>query len=293
MAEMTGGLSDETLMAYADGELAPGERAEIEAALQVDPDLARRLAVFTETKEQIAGLFDAPLQGPVPDALLDVVLREGAGPASPGAALDAGRQAASHQRSIGQTKERKRGLGPILSGWLPRGWLSPVAGMAFAAALLVGGAIAWQLVPAEQAGSESGDQLVAQEKGRRIAQGDFSKALDKVVAGGKASWQTAENETVAFEPDFTFRSTDKGYCRQYRLTLGDKASAGVACRLQDGQWQIRFRMAATPRKMDASGKTVPARGRRGAIDKFVDEMIDGDVLDVIEEVKLMKRGWRD
>jgi anti-sigma factor RsiW len=60
------GLSDEILMAYADGELDPAEGARIESLLANDPALRERLKIFTETGRGLALLFEDHLRAPMP-----------------------------------------------------------------------------------------------------------------------------------------------------------------------------------------------------------------------------------
>lgn len=70
-------LNDETLMAYADGELPPEEAARVAAAIAADPALATRARVFGQTRRAMAGLKPAP----VPDALADRIRAMSAQPA--------------------------------------------------------------------------------------------------------------------------------------------------------------------------------------------------------------------
>lgn len=58
-------ISDEHLMAYADGELEPEEARNVAARIAADPALADRLRLFTASREAVAGLA-APS---VPDAV--------------------------------------------------------------------------------------------------------------------------------------------------------------------------------------------------------------------------------
>ena len=56
---------DETLMAYADGELDEAQRAEIAAAIEQDPELARRVEQHRALRAEVAGAFAAVLEQPV------------------------------------------------------------------------------------------------------------------------------------------------------------------------------------------------------------------------------------
>jgi hypothetical protein len=63
-------FSDETVMAYADGELDSATRAAIEAALAADPELARRIARHQELRQRLRSAFDPVLEEPLPERLL-------------------------------------------------------------------------------------------------------------------------------------------------------------------------------------------------------------------------------
>jgi hypothetical protein len=62
-------LSDETLMAYADGELDAAARAQVEAAIAADPNVARRVAEHTALRNTVRAGFDEVLDEPVPERL--------------------------------------------------------------------------------------------------------------------------------------------------------------------------------------------------------------------------------
>ena len=63
-------ISDETLMAYADGELDSAARASVEAAMQEDPEIGRRVARHRALREAMQGAFSTVLNEPVPDRLI-------------------------------------------------------------------------------------------------------------------------------------------------------------------------------------------------------------------------------
>jgi anti-sigma-K factor RskA len=67
-------LTDEMLMAYADGALAEAERAEIAAALENDAEAQAIVAEFRRTADLSRAAFADVLTEPVPDRLVNTVL---------------------------------------------------------------------------------------------------------------------------------------------------------------------------------------------------------------------------
>jgi hypothetical protein len=63
-------FSDETLMAYADGELDAATRAAVEAAVNADPQLAQRVAQHRALRARLRATFEPVLAEPVPQRLL-------------------------------------------------------------------------------------------------------------------------------------------------------------------------------------------------------------------------------
>src|SRR5689334_9460733 len=63
-------IPDETLMAYADGELEPAQRAEVEAAIAADPQLAARVEQHRALRRKLNAAYDPILMETVPDALV-------------------------------------------------------------------------------------------------------------------------------------------------------------------------------------------------------------------------------
>ena len=65
--------SRQKLMAYADGELDPVERAQVEAAIGGDPSLARRVEKHRALRSKVSSAFNSVLDEPVPERLLNAV----------------------------------------------------------------------------------------------------------------------------------------------------------------------------------------------------------------------------
>lgn len=65
--------SDETLMSFVDGELAPVQRAEIEGAMVADGTLRQRVAEMKLQRERLVAAFATVLVEPVPDHLASLL----------------------------------------------------------------------------------------------------------------------------------------------------------------------------------------------------------------------------
>src|ERR1700682_3594714 len=63
-------IPDETLMAYADGELDPAARAAVEAAMREDPQLEQRVAQHRALRQRVRAAYSAELSEGVPERLL-------------------------------------------------------------------------------------------------------------------------------------------------------------------------------------------------------------------------------
>jgi hypothetical protein len=63
-------FDEETLMAYADGELDEATRAAVEAAMAADPHVARRVAEHRELRRRLHAAFEPVLTEPMPERLL-------------------------------------------------------------------------------------------------------------------------------------------------------------------------------------------------------------------------------
>lgn len=66
-------ITDETLMAYADGELESAERAEVEAAIAGDPALAETVERHRRLRARVGGFYAPILDEPVPARLREVL----------------------------------------------------------------------------------------------------------------------------------------------------------------------------------------------------------------------------
>lgn len=63
-------ISDETLMAYADGELDAAARAAVESAMREDPQIEMRVAAHRTLRRKVQAAYSAELAEAVPERLL-------------------------------------------------------------------------------------------------------------------------------------------------------------------------------------------------------------------------------
>lgn len=145
-------FDDEILMAYADGELAPAERAAVEEAMRSDPEVAAAVARHQNLRGDVFGAFAGILAEPVPGRIQPA-------PVAEVVQLDAHRAA--------------RATAPA-----PRRWSWPQWG-AMAASLAVGVLV----------GLIGGRGELAVERdagGALLASTSLERALDRQLAGSAA-----------------------------------------------------------------------------------------------------------
>ena len=268
-------ISNETLMALADDELNPIERARVEALVAKRPDLQVRLAAFTTTGKVLAPQFRKPFDEPLPRHLVELVMSGG----------DKG-IAASKSSSTAAAKSAGMltNLVHRLQNQLPR-WPSALA---YSVVLLVGTAGGWYLSRAS-----TGKAPSTLDDGRLMASGGLERLLEQTPSGARLSMGGAESTrpSTILSIRLTFKNSD-GYCRHYELTRpGGGSSEGIACRGSNGSWELKTH-TSTDRGPVSEHKTKPAAGNGSSLPAAaVDRMIEGDALTVEEEAALIARRW--
>jgi hypothetical protein len=244
---------DETLMAFADGELEEPTRSEIAAAVARDPELARRVARHRAMRDQVAGAYASVLGKPVPERLLQAAQRDAGTQGEPAA-----------RRGTVVPFPARTSRAPAMR-WRLREW------GAMAASLAVGAVISWKLmVPADSV-------PITARNGGLVATGALASALDTQLASTKRG-----DEPVLI--GLSFRAQDGRYCRSFELSAA--ATAGLACR--DGSdWQIPM-TAASPA---GGGGVRQAASAPPAVMQLIQERISGDALDAAGEVAARQAGW--
>jgi hypothetical protein len=171
-------FSDETLMAYADGELDDAERAEIERAVDADPALAERVAAHQALRSDVFAAFAPILDEPVPPALTAAAL--------PGKVADLNAARAARVERVAAP---------------PRRWSWPEWG-AIAATLAVG------VLVGSVTGGAGGDAALAVAQGahgKLVAQGALATALSQQPAASAG----------AVRIGVSFAAKDGSLCRSF------------------------------------------------------------------------------
>lgn len=199
-------VTDERLMAYADGELPPEEAAALERALRADGELRRRLALFQETRTAMNAAF-TPVDE-VPPALRARV-----------ADMVAGAQSAT------VTPLRPRRAAP----W--RG--VPLQLAASVAAVLAAGAIGYMVGTGSEQAIEGGGGLLAMEAG-----GEVAAALDTLPSGQ----ELAIDGDTRLRVVSSFMLPGEVLCREVEFDRAQGGTISVLCRTGDA-WRTRLAIA--------------------------------------------------
>jgi anti-sigma factor RsiW len=289
-------ISDEMLMAYADGELDNSERANVETCVHQVPDVAARLAVFAATGRGLANIFERPMLEPVPQRLLDAIYAPASMAAVTSGAIGGLAIGSAYENVIPFAVRRQQPSGA------PRPAFQYQLSLAAACVtVLAAGAGSYWFFnqPVGQPIGQTGEAfaLAQSSSGERIASAELASVLDTVL-GDKTAVAVIAGTGATIKPLFTFATADKNFCRQYEITRVEaQAIAGVACRGSAGQWHIEthvaFNKAPAKSGETASAEIAPA-GNDGvaAVETTVTRLKAGEVLDNGQEAALMKQGWK-
>ena len=267
-------ISDEALMAYADGDIADDLRRQVETYLANDPDGQRRLAAFALTGRQLGRIFDQPMREPVPVHLIDFVR------------VGANDRAGASRKWPPEVRFPKRHH-PRMLGMSSRTW----ALAASVASLFAIGASSLLYFERQPDAVDISFGLVTASDGRKIAAKVLAAVLETAPSGNVI--RTIGSGQASIRPSFTFQASNGEYCRQYEiLRVKNSGSSGVACREADGIWRVKIHTPFAERHA-GDGNIVPAgKESSQAIDATVDRLISGDVLGPLDEDRIMKNGWR-
>ncbi|KRE14863.1 hypothetical protein ASE66_16200 [Bosea sp. Root483D1] len=244
-------VTDEELVALADGELAPDAAERLHGLVVADPDLAERFAILAETRFLLEGeKAEAPA---LPDQLPAAVAGAGSPPAAPRLSV------------IGGGKPAVSGA-PSARRW-PRLALPLAASFLFMAGGLAG------YLAGGGGRSDTGVVLAG------FSRDGIDAALSQTAGGGEAALPGGTLRVVA-----SYKLGDGRFCREYTLTrAAEPGWDAVDCR-DGGNWRTEFLAAKAP---PAPGY-VPASGDT-SIGAFLSER-GAEPVSPDEERKLLGAG---
>lgn len=226
-------ISDETLMAYLDGELPAEERTRIAALIAQDAQLQARVARQESVHVALRAAFDPALRQAVPERLELAAMTTA--PSLRWRAMQALKQFAAG------IEMRALPSSPVL-----------------AATLLLGVALGLLFTF-----FQSGTGLIAPEGGALVAQGPLADVLSDGLA--------AENAATGPRVGVTFRSKEGHFCRTFETGSITENLAGIACR-ETGGWTVTTLTRSAPaneRPYELAGAGMPAVVR-GALGEMID-----------------------
>ena len=249
-------LSDDVLMAYADGELDLRTRAQVEDAMAADPQIASRVAAHQALRKTLQSGFDKVLDEPIPDRLI--------------AAARANSRVRSESRAVVPLRPRRPWAG-ALPHWASPGWGAIAASFVLGALVWHFGADWYSFGP------------VSERNGQLLAAG----ALDKALSNQLASVQPAQ---APVQIGVSFRSKGGRYCRTFQVREHTNL-AGFACRGQDS-WELEA-LAQSDASPGAHSEFRPAGSALPpAIAQAVDQAMEGEPLDAKAEAQARANQWR-
>ena len=192
-------FTDETLMAYADGELDEPTRSAVERAIRADPALAAKVRQHAALRSDVFKAFARTLDEPVPPRLTSV----------------------GHSAKVVQLDSVRAAKKQVVE--VPRRWSWPEWG-AIAATLVigvVGGSMGLRSLQGEtQLASAVGSD------GALVARGPLDAALSRQLA-------SAPPADASVKIGVSFVSKEGQYCRSFAMA----SAAGLACR-SGSEWRM-------------------------------------------------------
>jgi anti-sigma factor RsiW len=253
-------FDDETLMAFADGEVDAETAAAVKEAMAHDDRIAARVALFVETRQRAKAEMSRLLEQPVPpglEAAVRLMVQK--------SRQSDGRTASADDNVVAFRREAAG------SGRMDvRSWTLPLAASLVAA--VAAGLLGYQLgVTGRQAGlAVTGD-----------ASGVVAEALSSLPSGEEQRL-SAEGQQIRMVA--SFRDEAGALCREYEIHDARSDSLiAVACR-EDGTWSTRLAIRA-PRE---GGGYAPASSIE-ALDVYLAAINAGPPLNREEEARILSQ----
>jgi Putative zinc-finger len=258
-------ISETELLAYVDGELDAADRARVEAAIETDELLARRVATQRGLRARLNASYNAVLDEAVPQRLTDVLNRRPADVTAGDAtvtdiAIARAERDAQVARAAASTARR----------WSWREWSAVAASVTLG--VLLGPAVLRQSQPLP----------FMEERGRVVAIGALNQELLQQVASDTTP-------DASSQVGVSFRAKDGRYCRSFSLRQGP---AGLACR-ERGDWVVEVLARGAGRAGSDAGLRQAASAMPDVVRLAIEARIEGEPFDAAAEAQAIKKRWRN
>lgn len=252
-------FSDETLMAFADGELDPAVAEAVEQAIETDEEIARRVEEFMESRDLAKDAFAPLLDRPVPDSLKTAV-------------EDMAHAPAPEADSAGEKVVAFAPKAPPENIRPARSWQMPLAA---SIALVIGLAVGYSLNSDQGATGSSELDLAG------LSQPHILEALITTPSGTESRVGEAGDR---FRAIASYRDANGTLCREFELDQKNESTiVAVACHPQES-WNIRFAVVAG----QADSGYAPASSLE-SLDAYLDAVDAGEPLSPAEEKAALDR----
>jgi hypothetical protein len=247
-------LSDEILMAFADGELDEPVASAVEQAMLADPKVARRITDFMRSRRMMRSAFSRGSLEVPSDLSAAVLAQIAATEAAAGLPVKPG----PPQSPPGT----RRGT------WSPLKW--PLAASLVAFAIASAGYFAGQ----QQARPAHSASLIAQ-----LGDSPVQEALSTVPSGQDVTLPVGRMRVIS-----TYRLASGSLCREFRLQATASAATAIACR--NGAWNVTFALAS------AESSAYTPSGGGDLVTTYLQDMGAGAPLSDAAEIGALAGGSR-
>ena len=255
-------LTDEILMAYVDGELEDKQAEDIRKAIETDSEALKRVEIFRDSSAMLQGVYDAPLQEPVPKRLIDTVMSFKADKPAPG------------------LLESVVAFLRMSPSW------KPTYALVATVALLIGAGTVYLATNITQPDRKHYSMT--------LNGGDFSMGLETTASG---QFFTIGDQGIQVMPVATFLDKSNRYCRQYdvvaRQDKNVRISQGIACRNKSGKWTTMITInshPSDPLPTDTNSGYIPA-GEDDFIDIIFSQIMASPPMTLERESELIDQAW--
>ena len=272
-------ITDEMLMAYADGQLEDDQVYEVEAFLAIDERGRQLVAEFKKTAELAAEAFAAPIDEAPPQDLVDMIRNHAAQ-----------KQEETRPAEQDQTAAEPESAEVIAFPFRRRiqQYSLPIAA---SIALVIGGVIGMQL--AGKDGNSDTSQLVA--LGPVAPDTPLSHLLTRSPSGSYIQQRPGRSLTVVA----TFKDKGNRYCREFEYLTGQTESdlepeaAAIACRDSKRGWVVEGAAHVAKAQTGEPGYLPSGAAEQDALDGLVNMLGLGKALAPDQEAKLVGTGWKN